>query len=382
MISIITPAHIDSIEKLEWLNEMIKSVQAQSLTEWELILVDDASPITVTLQEPDNRIRYFRTTYRSGPSLTRNTAVALSRYDALLPVDADDILATPDTLKIMYNAWEKDKTKIVYGDIQRLELWDGVWRKGRVFELPEYTFAKIMDLGGIIPVTAMHSIDCHVKAGGWKANLEAGLEDVEYWISAGKAGFCGERIVNPGMGGNKTGEVILLYRKHENSRSTQLMQVNRRKGEMQNLIREMHSDVYEGKFPMGCCGGGAAYIPPSTFTQQTEALPSRLDQYSTEQKVWVEYTGLRTGSFGVVGPFTNIAYNVDGLGHKLEVHINDLSIFRRRRGPNGGEDFAIGVPPPNGFSQQPKQQNGTTPPFQAGQPAMAEILRLDEIAAK
>lgn len=381
MISIITPAHIDTIEKLEWLNEMIKSVKEQIFQEWELILVDDNSPIAVTLQEPDERIRYFKTTYRSGPSLTRNTAVALARFEALLPVDADDILASPDTLSVMYSTWQENKDKIIYGDIQRLELLDGTWRKGRVFELPEYTFSKILDLGGIIPVTAMHSIDCHIKAGGWKADLEAGLEDVEYWIAAGKAGFCGQRITTPGIGGNKTGEVVLLYRKHENSRSTHLMQINKRKGEMQNLIREMHADVYEGRYPMGCCGGGGAYIPPDVFTQQSEASPAMLDQFSGDKKVWVEYTGMRVGSFGIVGPFTNISYNVDGAGHKLEVHVNDLSVFRRRKGPGGGEDFNIGVPPPDGLQVKPAL-NGHNPPFQAGQPAMAEILRLDELAVK
>lgn len=371
MISIITPAYIDTIEKLEWLNEMLASVRTQTLAEWEVIIMDDASPMPINLHDYDPRVRTLRMVNRSGPALCRNTAVALARYQAILPIDADDVLPSPDILNKLYQAWLEDKTKIIYGDLQRLEVFEGEWKRGRVHELPEYKFTRpdfgingtVLDPAGTIPVSGLHSIETHHKAGGWKAELDAGLEDVEYWVAAGKAGCCGKHI----------SEIVLLYRRHDESRSS-LLRRNKQETNMRNRIRQMHQDVYEGRYPMGCCGGGAAYVPPETYNQASVSAPLTLDKYPASEKVWVEYTGQRQGSFGVVGQFTNYPYTVDGPSHKIEVHVNDLPKFRHS---GRGVDFRIGVPAPNGYA--PPVVTGPQP-FEAQAPELAQILQLDEVA--
>jgi hypothetical protein len=369
MISIITPAYIDTIEKLEWLNEAIASVQSQLFEDWELLLIDDASPMGITLANPSDKIRQFRTTHKSGPSTCRNTAVALARYDCLLPLDADDMLADMSTLGTMFTTWRRDKTKVIYGNLRRLTKQNGEWQLGKELSLPEYDFKKSLDPEGIMTVTSMHSIEAHVRAGGWKVDLEAGLEDVEYWISCGLAGFCGQKL----------NEVVLHYRRHENNRSLQLREVNRREPEMKQLIYNKHKSAYEGRLPVGCCGGGGStYVPPETFTQRYESSPSTLDQYANNEKVWVEYSGQREAGFGVVGRFTNISYNVNGPGHKLEVHVNDISQFRQA---GRGLDFKIGVGAPNGHVQAPLKTEISPEAYQGGQPELAEILQLDPIAA-
>ena len=126
---------------------------------------------------------------------------------------------------------------------------------------------------------------------------------------------------------------------------------------------------------MGCCNGGAAYIPPETYQQQGVSAPLTLDQYPGSEKVWVEYVGARQGSFGVVGAFTNYPYTVDGPGHKLEVHISDLPKFRHS---GRGVDFKVGVPAPNGFTPSPPPTGPER--FIAPDPQLAQILQLDEVA--
>lgn len=362
------PAYIDSIEKLEWLNEAIASVESQILEDWEILLIDDASPIAVTLANPNDKIRQFRTTHKSGPSACRNTAAALARYDCLLPLDADDQLADPTTLAVMHQVWRRDKTKIIYGNLRRLSRQNGDWQLGKELSLPEYTFKASLDPEGIMTVSSMHSIEAWRATGGWKVDMEAGLEDVEYWISCGKAGYCGQKL----------NESVLHYRRHETNRSTNLREVSRRETEMRNLIREKHKDVYEGRLPMGCCGGGGStYVPPDTFTQRIEASPSTLDQYANNEKVWVEYTGQREGGFGLVGRYTNISYNINGVGHKVEVHVNDLQQFKQS---GRGVDFKIGVAAPNGHSMPtPRPQNGAEA-FFGGEPEFAQVLNLDTVA--
>lgn len=354
------PARIDSTQKQEWINEAVVSIQSQTFTEWELIIVDDASPYSINLEMPDERIKIVRTVNQAGPSLCRNDAAALAKFDCLLPIDADDKLYSPDVLTSLFMTWQQDQSKIVYGDLQQLIEMDGVWREGKSFDLPEYTFEKVLDLGGIIPVTAMHSKECHIKAGGWKSQLVNGLEDVEYWIAAGKAGFCGLRV--PG--------IILQYRKHLDSRSYKLRE-NRQEGDARTLIKSIHKDVYEGRYPMGCCGGGRPYTPPTNGNEQVVG-PTMLMSVPETEKVWVEYTGRKEGGFGVVGRMTNINYTIQGPGHKFEVHVRDLAIFQRQRGPGGQNVFVVGAPKPQ------KTEISLNPPYIAPEPELAQLFQLQE----
>lgn len=370
-ISIITPAYIDTPDKLTWLREMLQSVQAQRFTDWEAVIVDDCSPLSLDPLKQEfsdpTRFRWLRTASQSGPALCRNTAAALAEGAALLPIDADDLLADNDTLSVMVEAWEAGKSRVVYGDLQRLE--NG--QRGKVFNLSEYTFQRSLDFNGIMPVTALHSKEAHIKAGGWKPDLDAGLEDVEYWIACGKAGFCGHRIHS----------TTLLYRRHETSRSFGLRHISRRETEMRNKILEIHRDVYEGRYPMGCCGGGSSYVPPQNGGQAQMNISTPLTEFTDNQKQWVQYMGQREGAFSVVGDFTGIHYTVNGPGHKFEAHINDLPKFRRS---GRGRDFAVGVAQPVELAKPvlveiPVVTNGNE--YRPPEPALAQIERLDTVGA-
>lgn len=368
-ISILTAAYINTYDRLAWLTEAIRSVQAQSFEDWEMIIIDDASPFDLSGLKiefyGDPRLRWFRNAENSGPSLARNTAAALAEAGALLPLDADDLLAG-DALAALYDAWAVDPGRVVYGNLQRLS---ESGERGRIFDLPDYTFQRALDLKGIMPVTALHSIEAHLKAGGWKKELKDGLEDVEYWISAGKAGYCGHKVAS----------LILLYRKHEHSRHS-MLQANRLETQTGNKIIDMHRDVYEGRYPMGCCGGGTGYIPPQqTGNQQQMSIAATLEGYPPDQKTWVQYLGKRSGAFDMVGDHTGKHYNVRGPGYKFEIHILDAPKFRRS---GRSLDFAIGAAPPVEIAPVVAEVAGPPPAYQAPAPELSRIERLDEIAAR
>ena len=91
LVSVIMPAYrcADVIER------SVGSVQAQTLGDWELLLVDDCSPDgtyekALLLAKQDDRIHVFRTPGNSGPAVARNIALenARGRYAAFL--DSDD----------------------------------------------------------------------------------------------------------------------------------------------------------------------------------------------------------------------------------------------------------------------------------------------------
>lgn len=376
-ISILTPVFANSPDKVTWLGETIESVLSQSFTGWEMLILDDASPLLIgEIKEhyTDPRLRWFRSGHQQGPSLCRNTLAALAVSEALLALDADDKLASPDVLGVLYEEWNKDRTKIVYGDLQPLTWTDGNFTPGKVLVLGDYTFNRVLNPSGLFPVTALHSKACHAGAGGWKKELDAGLEDVEYWIAAGKAGFCGEHIRH----------TTLLYRKHQGGRAYELRRVNMRETEMRNKIRQLHQDVYDGRYPEMCCGGGVRVVSGGSGQASANTPAVRfatLDQVDTSQKTWVQYIGLREASFGVEGKASRHNYTIDGKGATFEVANADLPFFARS---GRGKDFKIGVPPPKEYqppqaAAQPANGNGK---YVAPAPELAVIERLDAVAAQ
>ncbi len=92
LVSIIIPA----FNAARFIRATLESVQAQTYTNWEALVVDDCSQdntyeIVKELANIDNRIRCFQLTENSGPAIARNTAIATAtgRYIAFL--DSDDL---------------------------------------------------------------------------------------------------------------------------------------------------------------------------------------------------------------------------------------------------------------------------------------------------
>ena len=91
-VSIIMPLYNAAL----YIAEAVDSVQAQTLPDWELIIVDDASSddsaaLAAAYVQRDARIRLIRHAQQVGAALARNTALAAAagRYIAFL--DSDDV---------------------------------------------------------------------------------------------------------------------------------------------------------------------------------------------------------------------------------------------------------------------------------------------------
>lgn len=90
--SIITPVY----NAARWLPETLASVKAQTLTDWEQILVDDGSTddsvaIVTAAAHDDSRIRLLHTPRNGGPSAARNLALDVARGRFIAFLDADDM---------------------------------------------------------------------------------------------------------------------------------------------------------------------------------------------------------------------------------------------------------------------------------------------------
>jgi succinoglycan biosynthesis protein ExoO len=103
-----------------YLAEALRSILAQSLTELEVLLVDDASSdrsvaIAEAIATTDPRLRILRLASNSGPAAARNHALTAARGMWIGVVDSDDFIH-PERMQRLVGAAEADHADIVADD--------------------------------------------------------------------------------------------------------------------------------------------------------------------------------------------------------------------------------------------------------------------------
>jgi glycosyltransferase involved in cell wall biosynthesis len=143
LFSVITPVYNPPPR---FLRAAIRSVQAQTFHDWELILVDDLSPdpeILPILEEAaqsDPRIRVIARAENGGISVASNDAVAAAGGEFIALLDHDDLL-TPYALEAMADAIEREpEVDYLYSDEDRLT--EGGVHFG-LFEKPEWSLERL-----------------------------------------------------------------------------------------------------------------------------------------------------------------------------------------------------------------------------------------------
>jgi len=115
-VSVITPAY----KAARYIGQAIESVQAQTLTDWEMIIVDDASPdetaAVVERYLDDPRIKLIRSERNRGECGARNLALEAAQGEWIAVLDADDWFA-PERLERLWR-FAQEKGAILVADLQ------------------------------------------------------------------------------------------------------------------------------------------------------------------------------------------------------------------------------------------------------------------------
>ena len=111
-VSIIMPVY--KVE--EYVGKAIESIQAQTLTDWEFLIVDDGTPdrsgeICDEYAAKDGRIHEIHKENGGAPS-ARNMAIELAKGEYFNFLDSDD-WAEPTMLEDMYNLAKRDNAQLV-----------------------------------------------------------------------------------------------------------------------------------------------------------------------------------------------------------------------------------------------------------------------------
>ena len=192
----------------EFLLETLDSVQAQTFDDYEVVIVDDGStdPATCTLLRNLNspKVKVIHT-QNQGVSAARNRAIAEAIGEYILPLDADDMIASTYLEKAVAVLDARPDVAVVFGE--RLMFGE---REG-IFPLPDYEPRRLLTENLIYPAAMFRKTDWQ-KVGGYCEAMVHGWEDWEFWISMSKLG---RNIV-------KLPEVLFLYRVRSSSRDHSL----------------------------------------------------------------------------------------------------------------------------------------------------------------
>lgn len=98
----------------------VESVIRQTFSDWEMIIVDDASTdstpeICEIYAQLDDRIRLFRHTVNRGVSAARNTGLNNAQGDYILFLDSDDALLPDAMINLVTHGVKDNPDIVVYG---------------------------------------------------------------------------------------------------------------------------------------------------------------------------------------------------------------------------------------------------------------------------
>ncbi|CAM3416750.1 glycosyltransferase family 2 protein [Zobellia roscoffensis] len=121
LVSIITPVY--NSEK--YLANTIASVQAQTHSNWEHILVDDCSrdnseTLIRSFQEKDTRIKYHRLEKNSGAGIARNKAIEIAKGNYIAFLDSDDTWY-PAKLEKQLNFMKKNNYHFTFSSYDKMD---------------------------------------------------------------------------------------------------------------------------------------------------------------------------------------------------------------------------------------------------------------------
>lgn len=203
-VSIITPAY----NAAPFLKITIESVQAQTFTDWEMIIVDDCSKddtfqIASSLAAQDYRIKVLQNNKNSGVAITRNKAldIAVGEYIAFL--DSDD-LWLPQKLEKQIGFMDTGQYVLSYTNYQKFNSDTGQ-RYNKVIRAPAIMTAK--RIYGDTSIGCLTVMVNRNKSGPFHMPPLGHTEDNITWQGILAKGFTAYRL----------DEVLSLYREGNSS---------------------------------------------------------------------------------------------------------------------------------------------------------------------
>lgn len=351
------PGHEDN------LIDALDSLEAQTLRQWEVIIVDDTGTNGVWLKKLSVTYPYIRQTIvypgPKGAGHARNRGAELARGNFLFFLDADDFLNPdhPDALAEMVSMW-RETDHAIYSDyigraiVEDLDYLSPKMQSNVLYHDPKDNEAFIRHYSltfdcikaqsqpaGRSPtdmyiwnlISTLIPRKWHNEIGGFDETMLT-WEDWDYWLRMAKAGKCFTRIDKP----------FLIYKYHSGSRREL---AHKESGDgRQNWVDvlEYLKGKHNGLETRMCnCGGKRKSVPMITKRENGAVLVT--EATAADDFILAEYTGsagqhwvIGQATFGKPYPAPNMAlighgqgrikYGRFSRGNVFPVHKQDIAL--------------------------------------------------------
>jgi glycosyltransferase involved in cell wall biosynthesis len=188
-----------------YLDQALRSVEAQTYRDLEVVLVDDGSTDARTIALLDAvagrpGVHLHRTENR-GPARARNLAVERARGAYILPLDADDYLAPAFLARTVPVLDAEPEVGIVHTWVERVGGHSGIWRTG------EFSPAALV-ASCTLHVSSLYRREVWTDVGGYDPRFIESCEDWDFWLGAVERGWRARCVP----------EVLAYYRRTPSSR--------------------------------------------------------------------------------------------------------------------------------------------------------------------
>lgn len=226
-ISVIMPCYNDG----KYIKEAISSIEAQTYPEWEIIVIDDGSDDEETIKIIDSinspKIKVYHTNHLR-PAGARNYGIEHANGKYILPVDSDDKIDSTYMEKAVKILESNSQIGVVYCEADLFGEKVGKW------DLPSYSFEQML-LDNVVFVTALFYRSDWEKVGGFNVNMEAGMEDYDFWLG----------ILELGREIYQIPEILFHYRIKPSSRTTGFQSDYLQMQKVYRQIYDNHKKFYE-----------------------------------------------------------------------------------------------------------------------------------------
>lgn len=205
LVSIIMPAY--NAER--YIEEAVRSAMAQTVTDWELLIIDDCSgdstcSVAERLAREDKRIALFHNEENLGAAGTRNRGLELCRGKYVALLDSDDVWH-PDKLEKQLERLRQTGADLSYSSYAVIGE-DGKKAKGDYIVPENASFKKMLKENVIGCSTVL--LDARI-AKQYRFDTSFFHEDYVLWL----------RLLRDGYTAAGCGEVLVDWRYIESSRS-------------------------------------------------------------------------------------------------------------------------------------------------------------------
>jgi glycosyltransferase involved in cell wall biosynthesis len=269
LISVIVPFH-NTLP--EWATQALQSLDAQTLRDFEVIVVDDGSTDEMASQwlrqQEQNGgganwtfpLRIIRQPTAQGPAAARNLGVRAARGDMISFLDADDLLTPTSFEKLALRLLLANNTvAYAYGAVRHFGAINGTSRDA--FDARRLLRENFLAIFGVMWKAV------YMRIGGMDAAFD-GHEDYDLWLRAMQFGFRGAYV----------DEVCLEYRRHFKGRTGLIRRTSSFEAEHRKL-RERNPLLY-GK----PCTPQMQYAPMIRDADADELASSASEEQQQQQQ--------------------------------------------------------------------------------------------------